>query len=565
MKIQEIEFNRRKEMSEYLTATHMFCLLTMMFALALSKKMFLLENYNSGLIRFLIFFGAGLIGFALIAIYFHKNISLEAAASFTWTDFLYISFPLVIAAITLFTAGKNFNQADSVLLLPIIITSSILGKKPGFIVALLSIALIYMEKSTRGTPAELLSIIGENLILISVMLIVAWFVGAHADLDTRYRQRLTKLASTDLLTGLYNYGYFQEKIDEYVQKASATHPLGLIILDIDYFKHYNEIHGHQTGDFLISAIGDILNTKVSSSGFVSRYGGDEFVIVLPDTDSTNAKQLAEDISMTVSRRKFHGGEYQPEGKITISCGIAICPTHAHNARDLIKHADQALYRAKSLDKNKVEMYFSVFDSLDVEANEEELLNSIRTLVSVINAKDRYTYGHSERVTEHAIRLATRFGLPQEKIHLLGYAAFLHDIGKIEIDREVLNKVDRLSNKEWKMIQDHSVWGSEIVKAVPKLHPIVPVIRHHHENFDGSGYPAGLKGNEIPILARIIRIADSYDAMVSHRPYKKPLSVTEALEKIKSNSGTQFDPELAVAFMKIIQEDIKNRDSWLYQK
>jgi putative nucleotidyltransferase with HDIG domain len=183
-----------------------------------------------------------------------------------------------------------------------------------------------------------------------------------------------------------------------------------------------------------------------------------------------------------------------------------------------------------------------------------LLNSIRTLISVINAKDRYTYGHSERVTEHAVKLATRLGLPQEEIHLLGYAAFLHDIGKIEVDREVLNKVDRLNDKEWKMIQHHSEWGSEIVKAVMKLHPIVPVILHHHENFDGSGYPSGLKGNDIPILARIIRVADSYDAMVSHRPYKKTLAASEAVEEIVSNSGTQFDPQVANVFLEIIRED-----------
>jgi HD-GYP domain-containing protein (c-di-GMP phosphodiesterase class II) len=133
----------------------------------------------------------------------------------------------------------------------------------------------------------------------------------------------------------------------------------------------------------------------------------------------------------IKSQNFKGEEYQPEGKITISCGIAVCPTHALNPKDLIKHADQALYRAKSLDRNKVEMYFSVFDELDVEGDEKELLNSIRTLVSVINAKDRYTYGHSERVIDYAIKLGNKLYLPQEQIHLLGYAAFLHDIGKIE--------------------------------------------------------------------------------------------------------------------------------------
>ncbi|HEX3011849.1 MAG TPA: diguanylate cyclase [Syntrophomonadaceae bacterium] len=554
MKIQESELQRRKEIHEYLTTTHMFCLFVMMFALVLSKKMFSITNYNITSIRFLFFFAATLLGFVLITTYNTKNASLNDSIKFTWIDFIYISFPLGIAAFTLFVVGKTAYSAETILLLPVIITSSILGKKAGLIMAGVGTVIIYFENIISGTTTEIFLILQSNLILVSVMFIVAWFTGAQTDLENQHRRQLTKLANTDFLTGLFNYGYFQEKISEYVKDASYSNPLGLIMLDIDYFKHYNDIHGHQAGDSLISKVGDILNAKVNSDGFVSRYGGDEFVIVLRDTDTKKAMQVAEELSKTISSQHFHGEEYQPEGKITISCGIAICPTHAANAKDLVKYADQALYRAKSLYKNKVELYFSVFDNLDVEEDEAELLNSIRTLVSVINAKDRYTYGHSERVTDHALKLAKRIGLPQEDIHLLGYAAFLHDIGKIELDRDLLNKVGPLTDKEWQMIQNHSRWGSDIVKAMKQLQPTAPVILHHHENYNGTGYPAKLKGEEIPILARIIRIADSYDAMISHRPYKKHLDISAALEEIRSNSGVQFDPELASVFMDIIRDE-----------
>ena len=551
MKIQEAELERRKEIHEYLTTTHMFCLFVMMFALVLSKNLFNLKSPNAISFRFLLFFFIALLGFAFINKYNNQNASLSVDARITWVDLLYITFPLAIATLTLFMVGKNNNSIEVIMLLPVIIAASVMGKKTGIIMAVICTGIIYLENFILGTSFEVFVILQQNLIIISVMFIVAWFSGAQTDLDTQYRRELTKLASTDFLTGLYNFGYFQEKIGEYFQNASDQHPLALIILDVDYFKHYNDIHGHQAGDLLLSVIGDVLTEKVGHPGFVARYGGDEFVVVLPDVASADAKRIAEEISEMIKSQKFQGEEYQPEGKITISCGIAVCPTHALNPKDLIKHADQALYRAKSLDRNKVEMYFSVFDELDVEGDEKELLNSIRTLVSVINAKDRYTYGHSERVTDYAIKLGNKLYLPQEQIHLLGYAAFLHDIGKIEIDRDLLNKVGPLNKEEWETLKCHSQWGSDIVKAVKKLHLIVPIILYHHENYDGTGYPTGLAGKETPILARIIRIVDSYDAMISRRPYKNQLALSTVLEELRSCAGTKCDPELVDLFCEII--------------
>lgn len=552
MNIKENESNRRREIHEYLTTTHMFCFIVMMFALVLSKKMFSLNNYNLTSVRFLAFFAALLVGFTLITNYNAKNVSPDIDEKFTWIDFLYIAFPLVVATCTLFIVGKNSYNTETILLLPVIISSSILGKNAGLIIAAISTVIIYIENIVLGSSFDAFGILENNLILISVMFIVAWFVGVSTDLDNQSRRQLARLARTDLLTGLYNYGYFQEQIGKYVNNASTENPLALLMLDIDYFKHYNDIHGHQSGDLILSVIGDILTQKIPDCGFAGRYGGDDFVMLLPNTNSEGASKFAREIRKMVNDHDFKGREYQPEGKITVSCGIAICPTHARNAKDLINSADQALYRAKSVDKNKVEMYFSVFDHLDVEDDEKELLNSIRTLVSVINAKDRYTYGHSERVTENSLALAKKIGLPQEQIQFMGYAGFLHDIGKIEIDRDILNKSARLNKDEWEIIKHHPQWGSDIVKAMKKLHPIVPIILHHHENFDGSGYPNGLRGTEIPLLARIIRIADSYDAMISHRSYKKSLSIAEALDELRANAGTQFDPKLTECFVSMIK-------------
>ncbi|MGI5911579.1 MAG: diguanylate cyclase [Syntrophomonadaceae bacterium] len=551
MKIKEIELQRHKEIHEYLTTTHMFCFFVMLFALALTKQMFSLDYYNITLIRFLLFFVLGFVILILITKYNTKKISLEKGTQLTYTDFVYIGFPLLIAGITFFIVDNNKNHTDAILLLPVIIAASLLGKRAGLVIALIGTLLIYLESIAAGRSSDFFLILESDLILISVMFILAWFIGVRTDMDNKYRHQLTRLASTDLLTGLYNYGYFQEKIVNYVQNSSEKHPLSLIMIDIDYFNHYNDINGHQAGDLLICVVSDILKSTIKDYGFVARYGGDEFVVVLPDTESAKATKVIEEINQVLSKQSFLGERYQPFGKITISTGIAVCPTHATNAKELINYADQALYRAKSLDKNKVEVYYSVFEHLDMQDDEKIILNSIQTLVSVINAKDRYTYGHSERVTEYSIKLAKKIGLNQEEINLLGYAAFLHDIGKIELDWNVLNKKGPLNPEQWEQVKNHSQWGSEIIKAMSKLHPIVPVILYHHENYDGSGYPHGIKGSDIPLLARIIRVVDSYDAMVSHRPYRQNLSVFQALKELKSNAGLQFDPQMVEHFIEVI--------------
>lgn len=557
MKIRDIELHRRKEIHEYLTTTHMFSFFIMMWALVLNTRLFSMATYSSTIFRFVLFCTLVLLAFIFITRYNEKIASQNLITKFTWVDILYVAFHLIVATVTIFLVDQNTTYIEVILLLPVITTASLMGVKAGMAMAVICTAIIYTKNMIMGPSVGIFEITEGNLITISVMFIMAWFSGAQTDLETRHRKQLTRLASTDLLTGLFNYGYFQEKLNEHIQEASEKNPLALLIMDIDYFKHYNDIYGHQAGDEVLTAVADILNTSIGQRGFVSRYGGDEFMVLLLNTDSEKAIQVAEEIGASVQNHYYPGVEYQPEGKLTVSCGVAVYPTHARNAKELFKYADQALYRAKSMNMNKVELYFSVFDSLDLQGDVKELLNSIRTLVSVIDAKDRYTYGHSERVTSYAIALGRKIGLPQDQINNLSYAAFLHDIGKIEIDREVLNKADVLNEEEWEELKQHPQWGSDIVTAVDQLQPTVPIIRHHHENYDGTGYPDGLKGADIPILARIIRVVDSYDAMTSQRPYKKPLSISAAIEELKANAGTQFDPELVPHFLEVINEELSS--------
>ncbi|HHX77841.1 MAG TPA: HD-GYP domain-containing protein, partial [Firmicutes bacterium] len=163
-----------------------------------------------------------------------------------------------------------------------------------------------------------------------------------------------------------------------------------------------------------------------------------------------------------------------------------------------------------------------------------------------------TYGHSERVTYFAKEIGQRLNLPRQDLQLLEYGAFLHDIGKLEISREILNKKDGLLEEDWNIIRQHPQWGAEILKSVASLKPAIPMVLYHHENYDGTGYPFGLKGDEIPLFARILRVADSFDAIVSNRPYSSPMAQEEALKELARCSGSQYDPQIVAVFLEVMK-------------
>ncbi len=548
-----MEEERQKELYNYITITHMLCLLIFVIALILSGHNIFPEIYPYPFanIWFLILFC--LLGLIIVILYITKSYyTPKTPESLSYMDIIYMALPLILAISVLFISHRDLPNSEVILLLPILITASIMGKKSGIFMALVcSLFLILHEIVFKQEVVNIFKAIESDLIYISLMHIVGWFIGGIADMETKHRKHLTKMANTDMLTGLYNHRYFQEKLKEYFNFVSNKSPLSLIFIDIDHFKKYNDSFGHLVGDHVLEILGELLRENVTS-GITARYGGEEFVVLLPNSDSRAAVQVAENIKKMVEKQKFYGGEYQPEGKITVSCGIATSPTHGSSPKELIKHADYALYKAKILNRNKVELYISVLE--EFELNEEESFNSIRTLISIINAKDRYTFGHSERVTAYSIKIARRLQLSDNNIQLLKYAAFLHDVGKIEIDGSILNKPGSLDEHEWNILKQHPRWGSFIVQSVKELIPITSIILYHHENYDGSGYPDGIKAEKIPLLARIIRIADSYDAMTSNRTYKKNMTPSKAINEIKRCSGTMFDPELVKVFIGIINAD-----------
>lgn len=367
---------------------------------------------------------------------------------------------------------------------------------------------------------------------------------------------LQVMAITDGLTKLYNHRYFQDCLEKAVVFArEEKQTITLMILDIDHFKYYNDLFGHQAGDRLLEELAQLLIRELGPNDMVARYGGEEFTIILYGSDNQHGMDVAERLRRAVEFFPFPGREQQPEGKITVSIGVASYPENAKTKEELVRLADEALYKAKCCSRNKVELYFSVLDELkqDLDQSEVELVNSIKMLIRIINAKDKYTYGHSERVGRYAVWIAEKMDLPEDEIQTIKMGAFLHDIGKIEISRGVLMKRGPLNEEEFELIKKHPLWGAGIIKAVESLNQTLPLIKFHHERFDGNGYPKGLKGTQIPLHARILAVADSYDAMTSNRPYRKRKTVGEAVEELKKCAGTQFDPEVVEAFLCVLQE------------
>lgn len=368
-------------------------------------------------------------------------------------------------------------------------------------------------------------------------------------------EKLKGMAQRDSLTLLYNHSSIKQKLAIALEKAkNSNENISFMLLDFDNFKYFNDSFGHPAGDELLKAFSRMLDGKLRQDDIIGRYGGDEFGIVLIDTPAEKALEIGERIRTATLELSIPDKEYLLQEAITISVGIASFPGDANSATELVRMADEALYNAKRNRKNKVELYFSAFKDLEKElGSESSILATVKTLISVINAKDRYTYGHSEKVMEYSEMIAFRLGIKGQELMDLRLAAFLHDIGKIDIAPEVLNKNGALTQEEWELLKEHPVSGARLLLECKSLKKASILTLHHHERFNGKGYPEGLTGESIPLGSRIIAVADSFDAMTTERCYKKARDFEEAIFELRSGSGEQFDPHITEIFIQILME------------
>ena len=400
-------------------------------------------------------------------------------------------------------------------------------------------------------------------------------------------QEVRDQAISDGLTGLYNRRYFEEYISKEVTRSiRQNQPFSVIGIDLDFLKKINDEYGHAYGDLAIKTIADVLKSNARSIDIPARMGGEEFNILLPGIDSTGAMTAAERIRKAIESR-----ELEVIGHVTASIGVATFMEHSDNLDELLELTDQAMYQSKRNGRNQVTMakpiaetswqevamntFMDILSKHNVPLDNSllddltEKLNSVKeqtempkeVLYTVADMLTRsYNPLHEQGAVKSkvllAVSLAKRFDLPKEEIDKLRIAVLLYDIGNLMLPKEILQKASPLTDEERGFIKEHPMIAArDILKPISYIQDIIPIIEHHHENWDGSGYPQNLSKDEIPITSQIILIVDAYFALTEHRPYRAKLSPLEALNEIKKDTGKKWSEALVQEFVTLIEHDI----------
>jgi diguanylate cyclase (GGDEF)-like protein/putative nucleotidyltransferase with HDIG domain len=419
-------------------------------------------------------------------------------------------------------------------------------------------------------------------------------------------QKAQEQAITDGLTGVKTHRFFMEALSaEWKRSTRAGRAFALVLMDLDRFKFVNDFYGHLEGDLVLQRVGQILETNCRRSDVVARYGGDEFVILMPETNMEHARQLASKLRGWVSADPL-----LREKNISASFGIACYPLHGSSPQELIQVADASMYlskhqggnavstadhfdpnEAKKWKRDVLEAYLGVtlkrLFSTGPEAFEEiyqrlrqfteslaatepnngkpaaapaqgaqalpqAVLDTVTSLAFAIDAKDHYTQGHSQKVSAYAALIAEAMGMKDAEVEEIRLGGVLHDIGKVGIPETILNKNGPLNPDEWETMKSHVKFGAKILDPLTPLARIREMVLHHHEFFDGSGYPDAMTGETIPLGARIIAIADAYDTITSDRTYKKARTATDALAELERCANAQFDGAIVELFVRTMR-------------
>lgn len=375
-----------------------------------------------------------------------------------------------------------------------------------------------------------------------------------------YRQAELR-SITDALTGAYNRHYLPQFFARWRTRAATGSTLSVMMVDVVDLKKYNDQFGHVSGDRRLVDVVTLLRSQIRPDDDVVRFGGDEFLVLLPDAGHEEALAIRDRIMDAV----FEANQKLLPGEPPIALTIGVDCAAYSDLTELIFKADQAIWRSKE-DRNRIQQELTALAERSERERKMHLLETVLSLAKIEELKDPYTYGHCERVRDLAVSVAVEIGMDPAQTLELSYAAVLHDVGKLAVPTEILNKPGPLNDREREIMKDHPTVGANIVAGMSLLSGVQPIIRYHHERYDGrrqdpyAGYPDGLSGDDIPLGARIMAVVDAFDAMTSDRPYRKGMTCEDAIRELRRCACGQFDPEVVEALIKVLSAGVQHGGS-----
>ena len=415
------------------------------------------------------------------------------------------------------------------------------------------LGVVVLQRDATGVMAEV-GDVGRDVLLVTVIAaavlagVLVLVFRAASQRIVRQQVQLAEAARRDALTGMLNHGSVVGLLADRFEAVGDSTAVAVALVDIDNFGLFNDTHGHEAGDAVLRRVAELVTSASGAGGLAGRYGPDEFVIVRPETTVEGLVAVADELRSAMRAIAVRVGDSE-ELPVTVSIGIAAAPSHATSVTPLLAETSVALGEAKAGGGDRV-VVGRIGDDRGLQAGGFDVLQG---LVLAVDTKDRYTKRHSEDVARYGVFLAQRLG-HGDLVESVRLAGLLHDVGKIGIPDRLLRKPSRLTEAEVKAFNQHVALGAAIVQGLPDMELVRAGIRHHHERWDGAGYLDGLAGDAIPLIARIIAVADTFSAMTTTRPYRKALPVEEALRRLRDAAGSQLQPELVDAFATGIEND-----------